>query len=345
MNHRAAAVCLIATSLGSCGTIVPKLHEFYEDNNDEKITETQIVDHVKCEIYNGFAKAINGVKENDETLRGAGKYWLESWGAQVTLTLQADETGGITPIVGFNAPYANKILNFPNGAVTIAQSFSLGIGANASSHATRKEAIGFTYAFADLNAHYNAPKTPGAIAGWDRKTPWVDGAPWDGTRPLPIRQCANAGGHLLYSDLKIVDFVNAKAEITTVALAPRAKDEKAAARDAAIADINKKRESNGSPSSSPYSTFSDEITFVVTYGASVTPTWKLSAISTSPSGVSTPLLNALRTKTQDVIITLGAVKPSVDGKPASLSGSEAAAEHNAQLIGQAVAASIKGQQP
>jgi hypothetical protein len=44
----------------------------------------------------------------------------------------------------------------------------------------------------------------------------------------------------------------------------------------------------------PYSLFQDQITFVASYGGSVTPTWTFARIAVDPIP---PLLNATRTKT------------------------------------------------
>lgn len=59
----------------------------------------------------------------------------------------------------------------------------------------------------------------------------------------------------------------------------------------------------------PYNTFTEEITFVGSYGASATPTWHLARLSADQSA---NLLVGLRTNTNDLVITLGAVKcPSI----------------------------------
>jgi hypothetical protein len=54
-----------------------------------------------------------------------------------------------------------------------------------------------------------------------------------------------------------------------------------------------------------FNTFTEEITFVATYGASVTPTWHLARLT---ANTSSNLLVAQRTNTNDLIITLGAIK-------------------------------------
>jgi hypothetical protein len=62
----------------------------------------------------------------------------------------------------------------------------------------------------------------------------------------------------------------------------------------------------GDPSQLPYDVISHEVQFVIIAGANVTPTWKLVAVTANPTG---PLLGATRTRTDDVLITIG---PTVD---------------------------------
>ncbi|RVB79837.1 MULTISPECIES: hypothetical protein [unclassified Mesorhizobium] len=77
---------------------------------------------------------------------------------------------------------------------------------------------------------------------------------------------------------------------------------------------------------SPYSTFSDDITFIVTYGGNVTPVWNLLQVTANSTS---PLYNSVRTKTHNLTITLGKV-----------GSAQAAAVANANLIGQAVARAL-----
>jgi hypothetical protein len=78
---------------------------------------------------------------------------------------------------------------------------------------------------------------------------------------------------------------------------------------------------------SPYSTFTDDITFIVVYGGSVNPVWNLIHVT---ANANSPLYNAVRTKTHNLTITLGKV------------GSvQAANVNNAKLIGQAVAEALE----
>lgn len=62
----------------------------------------------------------------------------------------------------------------------------------------------------------------------------------------------------------------------------------------------------------PYNAWTEEITFVLAYGGSVTPTWKLARISAN-SGSN--LLVAQRTNTNDLVLTLGPLKCPAPPKP------------------------------
>ncbi len=88
----------------------------------------------------------------------------------------------------------------------------------------------------------------------------------------------------------------------------------------------------------PFSTFQDQLTFVVSYGGSVTPTWK---IETVVAGTNSPLLSATRTDTDTLILTIGPLDKTTGTNPdtpLALKGG-AAAQHQAGAIGAAVAGS------
>jgi hypothetical protein len=90
----------------------------------------------------------------------------------------------------------------------------------------------------------------------------------------------------------------------------------------------------------PFSTFQDDITFVVFFGGNATPTWKFVTITASSA---TPLVSATRTDTDEVIITLGPVASlATPFAPAQLA-SDAQAVHGASLIGSATGSANKAQ--
>lgn len=134
----------------------------------------------------------------------------------------------------------------------------------------------------------------------------------------PFNSCSeNENGVLIKSNLKIAQFITDKVFVATVPGTTENPGNK-----------------------SPYSTFSDEITFVVAYGGGITPTWKFTRVTVNPS----TLFTATRTNTDDLTITLGpVVVPATKTSPAVLSA-EAQDIHFATLIGSAVATSIQSQQ-
>jgi len=89
-----------------------------------------------------------------------------------------------------------------------------------------------------------------------------------------------------------------------------------------------------------YNTLTEEINFVGAYGGSFNPSWKLARISANTSG---NLLAAMRTNTNDLIITIGPLKmPITSNAPIELS-TAAQSQHNARVAGNAIATSIQGQ--
>jgi hypothetical protein len=124
-------------------------------------------------------------------------------------------------------------------------------------------------------------------------------------------------GIMINSDLKIAEFIYDKASIAELGEAS----------------------SSSNPTWPPYTTFQDEVTFVATYGGNVTPTWHFAKIGADPTGT---LLNASRMKTNDVLITLGAVTPAKANAPAQLS-TQSQNVHNAALIGGAAGTAVGSQ--
>jgi hypothetical protein len=274
---RATVIVLLSLCLAGCGLRTPNM-QLNGQVTDEIIDENAIVNQVQCELRQGVVAAL----ANAHGALGYPVDWLANWGAKVTFSLTVDEKGGLNPGFSYTTPLAT--------IDKTAQSFTLGLGLNASSDATRKETITFTYAFADLIAANTRLK--------DRAS-----AP-----------CSNENGVTIHSDLRIGDFLMTKI---------------------AVASVPGSIASEQYPAS-PYSALSDEITFVVVGGGNVTPTWKLVRISANSSGT---FLNAARSKTNDILMTLGPIQPVPEGQPPAPPqlSSDAQAVHSAGLIGQAVA--------
>jgi hypothetical protein len=109
----------------------------------------------------------------------------------------------------------------------------------------------------------------------------------------------------------------------------------------------------------PFNVFTEEITFIASYGASATPTWHLARLT---ANASSNLLVTQRTNTNDLVITLGPVKcpappppPRPHGLPAlpdaqtcPLKGpvvltDGAMMQHQARVSANAIAVSVTGQ--
>lgn len=269
-------------ALSGCGLAVPELRPG-QDRNSEKLDENVIVNEVKCELTKGVQYVVK-----NPPAKGQPIDWIKKWGATVTLSITVDEKGSIAPGITFNTIHPNAITKFANGNVTTGQTYSTSLGFSGSADATRKEIIGFTYAFPELLGDHEIPMD---------------------------KPCANEDGILLHSDLKIAEFIINKMFVASVP-----------------------GSTSYPPTGSPFSAFSDEITFVVAYGANLTPSWKLLRFSAgAQSGAS--FLSGNRTKTQSLLITLGPLK---SGDKLELD-TEAQAIHQAALIGHAVSSSVLGQ--
>jgi hypothetical protein len=136
------------------------------------------------------------------------------------------------------------------------------------------------------------------------------------------------GGAMIDGDLKIREFIYDKAVIAfwnNANPAPIGKADN-------VADI---------PTWPLYNTFTDTINFVSTLSGNVTPSWKLARFSDNTGAAN--LVNAQRTYTNQVIITIGPIgTPPSETAAAALSQS-AQNQHNAQVQGGATATAIQGQ--
>jgi hypothetical protein len=151
----------------------------------------------------------------------------------------------------------------------------------------------------------------------DPKTRYVTGTTWTTVPQLPKPNCdGSKRGILVDSDLKIKEFIYDKITATNAGVG-----------------------TTGSPSWAQFNTFTETITFTVSYGGNATPTWKFARISGDPSST---LLSATRTDIDTAIITIGPIEtPASPYAPAELKQS-AQNQHNAAVYGTATANGING---
>jgi hypothetical protein len=302
---RLLAALFILVFLTTCGLYVPAKSEFRGDDPIERGSGR--TGYSQQGAYeNGIVSHI--VCELALGLQKAKQDfalpWLEKWGTAVTITITAQDQSGINPGISFVDPLQNVIKAFPTGGnVTLPQSTSTSLGASAAATATRTETIQFTYLNSDLIqfATYH-PDCLDAL---------VKGAQIDG-------------------DLKIRQFVYDKAMIGRLGNASLYDK-----RSIGFKATNFKRPDL--PWEWPvFNTFTEEIMFIAAYGGNVTPTWKLATFTANATG---SLLALERTYTNDLVITLGPVKPPTDKTAAALDAS-GQSQHNIRVQASAIATSI-----
>ena len=92
-------------TLGGCGTYVPQLHEVWEQAD---VSDPTFVERIKQSIYCELRKAVTAEMGQSAPPNGTGKAIPDDWGAQITLSLEVDETGALsaagTRAVGIGGP-------------------------------------------------------------------------------------------------------------------------------------------------------------------------------------------------------------------------------------------------
>jgi hypothetical protein len=208
--------------------------------------------------------------------------WLDAWGAQITLTLTIDEKSSLNPGVVFNTPMIGSTTYFPNNtlktpfSVATPQSYNLGLGGQFSADATRKETLSLYIGFDQFMGNLSKQFVEGSLSQNKVASLLIEAT----------AQCPNENGIFIQSDLKLKEWME---DVTLPAREQEGLDYASAL--AAEAKAAKK------------DVISHEVTFVIVYGGNITPTWKLVRVS-ADTGSGT-FLGATRTKTQDLVITMG----------------------------------------
>jgi hypothetical protein len=302
---RSLAVILASLGLACCGLTNPNIKEAWDsDFPADPQTQTppvsgaaqiefEIKKRIYCELKDAVFAANHYPVTQSDTLGGKQTVQFRSlippgWVAQVALSLQVDESVSLNPGLTLNQAMANAVTVFGvQNSVTTPQSFNLGFGATLSSTATRIDKFNPQYSVAFLSK----PRTRDTVCDPDndpfKRVGW--------TTPL-------SSPFLIESDLGIKDwllgamFVNdlLPSDVTPSKPAPAAATKSGAGGGAGSA---------GGGSGPKADTVSYEIKFVIVSNGNVTPTWKLVRVSAN-SG-SSPFLGVGRTRTHDLIITIG----------------------------------------
>lgn len=286
--------------LSGCGVAVPRIGEYWDADYPGDaarmpdaimpITASgQIEFEVKKSIYCSLREAVAATdkyfnKTTTPTSSKMRKLLPDEWGAQVALSLEVDESTALSPGAAFTTPFRNAVTNaVGNMGVTTAQNRSIGLGATLSSTASRTDKFNSYYTIGYLRSDMAVR----GICEHENLDPFIATA-----------HIQPAKSSLLIGDLGVRDWLLDSAFVnwSIPSFAPVLPD----------ADISTKaRKTNKVPEGvlGSQDAVSIEIKFVVVTNGNINPVWKLVRI-TSNNG-SSPFLAEGRTRTHDLIITVG----------------------------------------
>lgn len=354
---RLLAMMLIASGLAGCGLAVPQIKEFWDQDypgdlatNTPPISGTaQIEFEIKKRIYCDLRRAVQtanqySVTEIDSKKTTSSSLIPSDWGAQVSLTLEVDESSSLSPGVSLNTPMHNATVNFvgeylgqPSPLTSVAtsaatysflsfpQSYAFAAGGKLSSTATRIDKFDPYYSVAELMT----PIGPKSVCN----DAHPENDPFVAIGVLPA-----SSSPLIISDLGITEWLVGamftNRHIPSVQQTPlppptptslrdeRAKLLKQGYSPGEITQImaSNAQKRGGGGASKP-DTVTLEIKFVIVTSGDVTPTWRLVRVS---GNTAAPFFGLGRTRIHDLIITIGP------------SGVATANTHLASQIGNAV---------
>jgi hypothetical protein len=265
------AAAIAGSSFVGCSVPEKAFGDAYEQN---KALFNAVVRGVQCEIR-------RAVKDQVRDPRVA---WLKNWSALIHLNLKFDTTLAFNPGVTFKTPMVPAEVTLGDHSTQVfSQMYSFGVGGNFSGQAIRTEDVTFFYPF-DAT-FFNTPDDPGTscyryggltIGANLKLGDWLDDV------LEPVKNCAFAGRPVAGPADSVLGY------------------ELASEDDGARCTTEELR--RGYSKDNPIKAFSHEITFVITLEGGVAPSWNLVRIE---SPITSPLFDARRRDTSDLIITLG----------------------------------------
>lgn len=147
--------CVAILPCVACTQTPPLSHATNNLPFGKDISVDDVVQRVKCELADAFDR-----KVDERNLR-----WLATWTAKVDLTLQANESGSITPSVSLVEPLHNAYflgggpssVSYPGGVPgntvgATPQNFNLGISGGYTGQTYRTETVSFSLSLKELRA-------------------------------------------------------------------------------------------------------------------------------------------------------------------------------------------------
>jgi hypothetical protein len=337
------AAALIATGLSGCGLSVPQIGEVWDPDfpgdpagGTPTITATSQIEYeIKRKIYCELSYAVEQVERIQEN----GKLPIpDSWGIQMQLSLEVDESVSLSPGVTFTQllPNVMKIFGvFPNksvNSVSVAQSFSLGFGGVLSSEALRTDKFNAYYSIKDLRqkaAQHQTPCLPGGKP--DPQKDWFIGQNFSPAQSSPLLIQSDLGLKDWLAGAMLVDITSASTPSAPQPPPPsnpgnsagkftgnfefegplQGKAKGTFSGTTASVGAGKSSSSGSKPSSGESApvgatgqdSFTQEIKFIIISTGNITPTWKLIQLSANSGNGS--FFSTGRTRTHDLLITVG----------------------------------------
>jgi hypothetical protein len=143
----------LPVGFSGCGTMVPQIGEFWEDNRGISSHDLEI--KIKEKIFCELQKAVSDI-DNPSIREPFKQYYLgkeidippipKSWGVQMTLNLIVEENTALNPGATYTEPWKPGVLR----GMPAPQSFAIGFGGGLSADATRTDKFTFYYLITDL---------------------------------------------------------------------------------------------------------------------------------------------------------------------------------------------------
>jgi hypothetical protein len=136
MRSLALVAPLIGCFCCGCSSVPPLGAASGTSDQETGILIGDVVNRIKCELADSF----------DDKIDDSRFAWLQNWTAKVDLTLQINDSAGLSPTVSYTKYYSNAF-NFGAGSTsltsrvigTVAQTFVLTGGASYNEQAQRAE--------------------------------------------------------------------------------------------------------------------------------------------------------------------------------------------------------------
>jgi hypothetical protein len=306
-----AAALMLSSALSGCGTYVPEMQEFWGNHADASVNVNNLTGQVACEL----GQAIRYVIDFDKKQPTQYLKVLEKWGVQVTLNLIVEEKTTLNPGVSLNTPMHNAPVNFAGETLPAGGSPLLASVAAASTYSFLSTAQSYSFG---IGGQFSSDATRNDKYQFFYKvTDFLKGGKhWQEGRTESTCIPSDPANATLFphGDLKIREWMEAM--------------------------VGPQISGTGDLTPTSANGITHDVKFVIVTDGNVSPTWKLVRVS---ANTNSPLFDAMRTRTQEAIITLGPLDQSKGpGAPSSLSVN-AENSHFAQEIGSAVAQALRGQ--